>query len=230
MAPHPLQQVCHQIRSEFSSFLIKHRGSSIPRVLYVVDYKFHFTLVHLERYPSLHTQSRIMFISDLTTPGAEDMLQLREFGNAFQPTVLNSRNFSNANYAVNGTQYRISFVPPMASLHHRKDDWHKKVHLLALRAHQHGYPAVYHTLMHMFVGMVYWSPADTSVSEHRKEPRLKYFAPTRPKRHAEEVERQSKRRKLVEEGEWEIEEGFDIYGDADEQYEKLLEAWHRIKL
>ena len=50
------------------------------------------------------------------------------------------------------------------------------------------------------------------------------------KRCADHSQRQEKRRKLIEEGEWEISEGCDVYGDRDERYNKLLEALEKWEL
>lgn len=50
------------------------------------------------------------------------------------------------------------------------------------------------------------------------------------KHHTKAAERQEKRRKLCEEGEWNLEEGFDLYGDKDEEYHKLLEGIGRLEL
>ena len=51
-----------------------------------------------------------------------------------------------------------------------------------------------------------------------------------PKRLRQPQLRQNKRRRLGDKGEWQMQEGFDKYGDEDEEYLKLLEAMKGLSL
>lgn len=79
----------------------------------------------------------------------------------------------------------------------------------------------YNDKRYKYVGRYLWSV---------KNPRRRYFRPPRPKRYAENSERQNKRQKLSEEGRWKVEEDFEKYGNCDQDCAKLIDGLKELKV
>jgi hypothetical protein len=70
--PHPLTQVCRQIRSEFLPFLRSDRAIANMRAAAVVDYNFGPLLEHLRRYPAIQPPCQLEIQLRFTKDGSEN--------------------------------------------------------------------------------------------------------------------------------------------------------------
>lgn len=219
-------EVCRQIRSELTSLLQDHSIGTSVRSAHIVDYKFHDFLEHLKAYPPLKTPCKLQVFLDVTAPDSLDYQGLSEWLEACEPTSNGPAGF--AHHMIHGVEYCVCIWAVSGSPHSAPDEWRKLSKMLTTMRHFEYNAYLRRGVMLNRIACAFkdWRLA-TPVGQQLTLYKYALFA-WRPKRYPEDSGRQEKRRKLIEESEWEIDEGYDIFGGKDVKYESLLEdmeAW-----
>ena len=247
---HPFTMVCRQVRTEFSEQTRNHSSGTSPRIAHVIDNNFEYLLRQLQSYPSFQTPCELIVYLDFTKPIAEDSLSFHNWVEHWQPfgkwveacKPLYAAEGEPCHFLIHDKVYNITFRLHLGFPHRWKDAFLGKIskdinacRRLATksdywsRKHKHNHGDKIPILSRMELCLRSWVTSSgaerhTDSFKHRRNRGLAANVGIKRKRYAEPDKRQEKRQKLCEEGEWTIEEGFDIYGDKDEDYEQLIES------
>ena len=226
---HPMTKVCHQVRSEFSYVVLNRDlgATERQRVAFVSNFNFDSLLEQLKREPSLKPGGGLLIILRITEPIEEKPSGLGRWMASCTPKSQGTS--THVVHIIHGQEYQVNFEIHPESWPLSTDASAKWMQDCIARVHSGGQRrgdfSIYNRHLNMFTRLKEvlerWK---TASHDAQQPPYFKYVRNRwRPKRFADEmIERQHKRRKLCEGGEWNVVEGFDIYGDKDEEYEQLL--------